>query len=250
MILPDGFGLSIPHQNAESDQDFYDRALGEFNPSCFYNHKRDLVYDNYFRMLWRVGWVYDQLKSILDTPDDGKIWFLGNEPHSPSQCDESPQDFANAVKFWKQEVGRPFGVAGILWGTHGYYWWKSYLSFDPPKPDAYLVHIYAYSDTDFDQQLIQAKSIFNDKPLIITECGGWNLRPEEQIKIQSRVYAAIATNQIHSAFWFSARYGPYQSYWFTTDCLTKNESVTAVGRGYKQWSSKESNTIYLPIVIG
>lgn len=250
MILPSGFGLSMPHQNAETDPDVYDRALAAFNPPWFTNHKRDLLYKNYFRTLWCASWVKTQLAELEATPDDDKIWFIGNEPCGEWQGNETPQEFAEAIAYWTATINRPFAIPGILWGQHGYDWWLEYLSFSTPRPDAYHIHIYAANGPDWTLQLNQALTIFNDRPLIITECGGWGVVPSLQIEIQSQIYTAIAIKKIPSALWFSIRYGPWKSYWRATDCWTKNEVITKVGIGYNNYAHREAYTISLPLMMG
>jgi len=227
MILPTGFGLGLPHQNAIDSPGYYDRAIDQFNPPCFYNWRFDLPYEeNYFRMLWRASWVEDRKEEILATPDDDKIWLLGNEPQSMWQGNETPEEFASAVRFWVENIGRPFAIPGVVWNTQGYHWWKKYLEQSAPEPGAYHIHVYASNSVEWAQFIGGALTIFNDRPLIVTECGGWGSLPDVQNEIQSQIYTTIALGQIPAAFWFSSRYGQYAEYWRATDChdIENNES--------------------------
>ncbi len=248
MISPEGFGICIPHQNAESDPGYYNHALEVLEPPCWYNYLNDQNDNDYFRMLWKASQVDRYEDRILTTPDDGKIWFLGNEPESEYQSNDTPEEFAQAVDFWRTRIGRPFAVPGILWGTYGYEWWKHYESLAPPESDVYHIHIYAIDGEDWSRLLDSALGVFNDKPLIVTESGGWYLPPKEQVEIQKHIHTAIALRRVPAAFWFSAHYGSFKSYWEPTDCLDENGLITEVGNGYKKWSSAESYETYIPVV--
>lgn len=239
----------MPHQNAESDSEYYSRTLTQFSPPCWTNHKKDQTHSDYFRMLWDMEWVERDKDELIAAADD-KVTLGGNEPHSVKQSSTTPESFYNAVVYWKEHIKRPLAVPGILWGPSGKSWWEEYQKFSPPKPDAYHIHIYAYDGPHWTHQFYEALNTFGDRPLIISEAGGWGVVPDVQKEIMSDIYTVIALNRCPSVFWFSSKYGPYAPYWCATDCQTRSEHVTQVGVGYKKYANKESYMVSLPVIMG
>ena len=249
-MFPTGFGVAIPWQNAEVDPAYYQRAINKLKPPCWYNHKFDGIGPKYTPMLWQASSVEKYASGVSASGIGDKVWFVGNEPEISSQSDDTPEEFASGVEFWDKNINKPFAVPGILWSEKGRAWWIDYKKLDAPESDCYHIHIYAYGAEDWMRQLQDALKVFNDKPLIVSECGGWFLMPMLQSEIMQSVYTAIALKWISAAFWFSAHYGTYESCWSSTDCLDANESITDVGRSYKYWSSKQSYNTYFPVVMG
>lgn len=247
-MLPQGFGLCIPWQGGEIDSDYYARVISEFNPPCWYNHKFDMGGDSYLPMLWEASSV-NQYASGIQAAQSGNIWLLGNEPEVSTQSNDTPAEFASAVRYWKNNIGRPFAIPGILWGQAGRDWWTEYEKLNAPKPDAYHIHIYAYSGVSWYNHLNNALQVFTDRPLIISECGGWSLSPAENAEIMRNIHTALVLRRIPAAFWFSSHYSTWDPSWLYTDCLNKNEVITDVGSSYKYWCHKKNYDAYLPVIM-
>ena len=249
-MLPQGFGLAIPWQNEEFSTGYYKRVLDKLKPPCWYNHKFDSSGKRYTPMLYQASDATWNEQGISASGIGDRIWFVGNEPERQSQGDETPEEFASGVEYWEQSINKPFAVPGVLWGEDGAEWWGEYSSLGAPDSDAYHIHIYAHSADDWTRQLLDAKKVFCDKPMIVSECGGWSLMPMLQSEIMQAVHTAIALKWIPAAFWFSAHYGTWDPYWSATDCLDSQEAITDVGRSYQYWSSKPTYQINLPVVMG
>ena len=164
MILPSGFGLGIPHQNAELEPEYYGRTLRKFHPDCYHNWLFDLDDSRYFPTLWDTSWAIDKRKKILNSPSakTEKVWFLGNEPEVSSQSNTGAGNAVKYARYWKANIGLPFAMPGILWGEGGRDWWSEYRRLGGPKPDVYHMHIYAYSAESWISQLEDVLRTFRD----------------------------------------------------------------------------------------
>lgn len=255
MKLPDGFGLGMPHQNAEEEPGYYDRMYEWFDPPCTFNWLKDLDYENYFPMQWAAGNTAKDRDKILASPAAAteKIWFVGNEPEGLNQSNTEPLEFVRAIKYWEQSIKLPFAIPGILWDTGGYNWWREYKRLGGPTPDAYHIHIYAADSEDWSRLLGGALTIFTDRPLIITECGGWGVIPSLQAGIMNAVWESIYLKRlIPAAFWFSSRYGPWKEYWRATDLhgeyLGMPDRINELGRSYNYTQKKKVVAVHLPFI--
>ncbi len=235
--IPSGFGIGIPHQN-NTDTEFYYKIRHEFRPKCWINWLHDQDHYLYFPMVWSMKQIKGQHNEIISSPSasTNKVWLLGNEPEESSQSDTSPEDFVIACRYWKKKVGLSFAVPGILWGENGRKWWSEYKRLRGPKPDAYHIHIYSFNGESYRSQLEDALRTFNDRPLIISEAAGWwTVIPMLQSEIQGAIKDSISNGMIPAAFWFSAHYGSFKSWWRATDLVTVGFDITDVGRTYKYY---------------
>ena len=253
MILPSGFGLGIPHQNAETDPGYYQRTLDLLKPKVWLNWKYNFQHPDCFPQLWKASWVFKEYQNVLNAGFGDKIWFLSNEAHDPYQANETPEECVKAVRFWKENVGLPCCFPNIKWCTEGINWYREYKRLGGPEPDAYGVHVYVYSVADMSRILRTLKNfdLFREgTPIIVSECAGFLVYPETQNDMMKAIWTAILFGDIQAAFWFSSMYGKWHKAFLASDCTGIYGAINKVGKSFKYWATKEEESTYIPFVVG
>ena len=247
-MIPKGLGYGCPHQRAKDDPTWYATArkrLGEDRP--WYNWLNDQTHqETYTPMLWRCNPVnvanYAVAAAMLDAP----LFLLGNEPENPKQSNTSPQDFADAVVMWRQQVPGMIALPGVYfddakWGKK---WMQEYVRLGGPMPDVWAVHMYQpYQhqwDNSFPLMLDYLRSI-KDLPVLLTECGGSYNDEECILSVMDCVKQAVRSGDVRAAYWFSAYYEADLPF---NDLLTHDGKLTPIGKEFV----KEQYTVYIPQV--
>jgi hypothetical protein len=127
-------------------------------------------------------------------------------------------------------------------------------------PDAWHVHIYAYSADEWENWLIGIENLLDDEgwshkngkliPIIVSEAAGISDNIEENKRVMDRAWFRVQTDpRLHSVYWFSARYSDLDTA-AIYQLLDAEANLTELGAYFVELNQRELETVYLPTISG
>ncbi len=255
-------GCCLPHQNAERDPAWYQRALDKLGPDSWYNHKCDQLGatdKRYTPMLFGMrddAYMYEAMR--LARVYRNRMWLIGNEPERLAEqggSDTEPEEAADAVAKWMRLTDVKVALPGILWDEVGREWLEQYLDAGGPVGDFWAIHIYAH-DTGHWLTLWQDWQAFLrerglELPTLVTECAAWADDVSVQAGVMDMVRQTLRTDDmLQGAYWFAGHYGTFVPWWSRSDLLTEHGTLTDLGRHYVESTTAAGleMKVYLPTI--
>lgn len=224
--VPHGLHLGIPMQPGEAAVTAaMDNFIIDPRIHTWYNWSQHADVPMVYSVL-SIGSM-NAIREAIDRGDTN-LWLIENEPsnvNEPSgQSRSLPLDVANAMKEIDGKI--PWAGFGLLVNYNTSYWSRwlvQYFAAGGPMPDVWHIHVYS----DFPQTWsLQLKDFAEwtimtgrQRPIIITECGGWPRNPmDEQAIIMEKIVETMIngikvkvggidyTIPLDIVFWFSSFY--------------------------------------------
>jgi len=272
--IPFGLHVGIP-KNAYGGAEHEVENLRVFNEGIkrfVVDERLDTWYnwdiDGKVPMVWTVTSERSRAAiNLAAQQGDERLWFVENEPDpNGGQSKSTPEEVAYAAKEWHGKIRwAGFGQLVNYRQTDWIDWLETYFRAGGPVPDAWHIHSYSDFPQTWILQVRQFKSwavdTNNERPIFISECGGWPRNPpDEQKAIMVEIIDTLLRGEIAAAFWFSNLY----MYWKSGDLLFKNNQgnydLSMIGefllnerarlRKPPHVEPPEGHTIYLPNVSG
>ena len=226
-----GWGVGICSQLYDVPEFSLERILTTFDPEWW--HDWSYLYPGGVPAVYQSSYYSDNPKDVNRRAASWPMVLWGNEPENEFDG-ESPAVTAVTVRAFKDAnphvkvygFGNVARIADYL---------AAYTDAGGPTLDGYHFHAYTGSATDWPLIWDDFRSIAGDKPIVLTEFGGWSMQtPEaEHMRIMDAVRSTLDTDsQLQAAAWFCTR--PYQASWWGNSLLDYLGHITPLG---KHWLS-------------
>lgn len=229
LTMASGWGLGISYQLHEHPLYGLQRALSAFDPDWWHDWSP--------LTLGATPAIYENTQ-YTDNPNDidrrAITWpqvLWGNEPGT---FIDFPEDTAHVVRRFR--ANNPHvNIYGFGSVTNHAEYITSYRLADGPELDGYHFHAYMDNADDWPKLWTYFREIAGDKPVILSEFGGWShLTPEaDHCRIMDAVRDTLSRDaQLQSVAWFCAK--PRQVDWQSNTLLDDYGNITNLG---KHWLS-------------
>lgn len=229
LAMASGWGLGISYQLHDHPLYGLQRALSVFDPEWW--HDWAILTSGATPAMYENAYYTDNPASVDRRAASWPQVLWGNEP---GRYNDFAEDTAIVIRQFKAANPhvKVYGF-GSVENHHEYI--NTYRSAGGPELDGYHFHAYMDSAEDWTWIWDYFKAIAKDKPIVITEFGGWsNNTPEaEHLRIMDAVRETLADSaQLEAVAWFCAK--PKQDDWQGNTLLDDSGNLTALG---KHWLS-------------
>lgn len=228
LVMAKGWGLGISYQMHMDKYCGLEHTLRTFDPVWW--HDWSHLISGATPSIYEPSYYTDNPAKVNELAKGWKQVLWCNEPELPYGAE--PRVVADAIKLFR--VHNPhvkvYGFGSVNATFAG--WLHEYKLAGGELPDGWHFHCYMHKASEWQACLARLRTIAGDKPILISECGGWgeNTPEVDQLAIMDTMRLALDKQEVEAVAWFCARPKGDQQAWYPNALLDEVGNVTTLGK--------------------